>query len=189
MRGKAHGVSLAVFVCWCWRFLPWRITRFRRSSCGQARDADGSGSKLEWINPNVYVYLDAKDSTGKTANWALKLRCILSRCRISQDDQQLEGPNSLFCRCIFSRQDKHTHAGLSTRSLEPLRQRSRLVHIRTPPETRDCATAGNRQHQQTENRQRNAVRFTRIETSRRRWRACFQTLFHHNHGKENTPSS
>lgn len=32
----------------------------------------GVVSKLEWINPHVYVYLDVKDNSGKTANWALE---------------------------------------------------------------------------------------------------------------------
>ena len=32
----------------------------------------GVVSKLEWINPHVYVYLDVKDNAGKTANWALE---------------------------------------------------------------------------------------------------------------------
>jgi hypothetical protein len=32
----------------------------------------GVVSKIDWINPHVYVYLDVKDSNGKVTNWALE---------------------------------------------------------------------------------------------------------------------
>jgi len=32
----------------------------------------GVVSKLDWVNPHVYVYLDVKDSQGKVTNWALE---------------------------------------------------------------------------------------------------------------------
>ena len=33
----------------------------------------GTVSKLEWINPHVYVHLDVKDSTGKVTTWKCEL--------------------------------------------------------------------------------------------------------------------
>jgi Family of unknown function (DUF6152) len=29
-------------------------------------------TKVDWINPHVYFYLDVKDDTGKVTNWALE---------------------------------------------------------------------------------------------------------------------
>ena len=31
----------------------------------------GVVTKVEWVNPHVYVYLDVKDASGKVTNWAL----------------------------------------------------------------------------------------------------------------------
>ena len=31
----------------------------------------GTVTKVEWVNPHVYVYLDVKDPSGKVTNWAL----------------------------------------------------------------------------------------------------------------------
>jgi hypothetical protein len=32
----------------------------------------GTVTKVEWVNPHVYVYLDVKDSNGTVTNWALE---------------------------------------------------------------------------------------------------------------------
>jgi Family of unknown function (DUF6152) len=32
----------------------------------------GSISKVEWINPHIYVYLDVKDTDGTVSTWALE---------------------------------------------------------------------------------------------------------------------
>ncbi|HET9831997.1 MAG TPA: DUF6152 family protein, partial [Vicinamibacterales bacterium] len=29
----------------------------------------GTVTKVEWVNPHVYVYLDVKDANGKVTNW------------------------------------------------------------------------------------------------------------------------
>lgn len=34
---------------------------------------DGTITKVEWTNPHAYVYLDVKDTSGKTANWKVEL--------------------------------------------------------------------------------------------------------------------
>ena len=31
----------------------------------------GTVTKVDWVNPHVYVYLDVKDANGKVTNWAL----------------------------------------------------------------------------------------------------------------------
>ncbi|PYR97648.1 MAG: hypothetical protein DMG12_23990 [Acidobacteria bacterium] len=35
----------------------------------------GTVTKVEWMNPHVYYYLDVKDSSGKVQNWAWKGSC------------------------------------------------------------------------------------------------------------------
>ena len=73
MRGKAHGVSLVVF-----GLLVLAIPAVAHHAFPAEFDVDkpvtltGVVSKLEWINPHVYVYLDVKDNTGKTSSWALE---------------------------------------------------------------------------------------------------------------------
>jgi hypothetical protein len=73
MQRKACGVSLAVF-----GLFVLAIPAVAHHAFPAEFDVDkpvtltGVVSKIEWINPHVYVYLDAKDSTGKTANWALE---------------------------------------------------------------------------------------------------------------------
>src|SRR5437667_12685009 len=32
----------------------------------------GTVTKLEWLNPHVYFYIDVKDSSGNVANWAIE---------------------------------------------------------------------------------------------------------------------
>jgi hypothetical protein len=32
----------------------------------------GSVTKIEWINPHIWVYLDVKDPAGKVTNWAVE---------------------------------------------------------------------------------------------------------------------
>jgi hypothetical protein len=29
-------------------------------------------SKVDWVNPHIFIYLDVKDETGKTTTWALQ---------------------------------------------------------------------------------------------------------------------
>jgi len=31
----------------------------------------GTVTKIEWVNPHVYVYLDVKDASGKVTSWSL----------------------------------------------------------------------------------------------------------------------
>lgn len=33
----------------------------------------GTVTKVEWMNPHVYFYIDVKDPEGKTTNWAIEL--------------------------------------------------------------------------------------------------------------------
>ena len=34
---------------------------------------DGTVTKVEWTNPHAYMYMDAKDESGKAANWKVEL--------------------------------------------------------------------------------------------------------------------
>src|SRR2546430_1315633 len=37
-----------------------------------AQQLTGTISKVEWINPHIYIYLDVKDPAGKVETWALE---------------------------------------------------------------------------------------------------------------------
>ena len=39
---------------------------------GKTLTLRGVVSKVEWINPHIFVYIDVKDNTGKTTTWALQ---------------------------------------------------------------------------------------------------------------------
>ncbi len=39
---------------------------------GKTLTLRGTISKVDWINPHIFVYLDVKDEAGKTTTWALQ---------------------------------------------------------------------------------------------------------------------
>jgi hypothetical protein len=39
---------------------------------GKTVTLHGVVSKVDWINPHIFVYLDVKDDSGKTTTWALQ---------------------------------------------------------------------------------------------------------------------
>jgi len=39
---------------------------------GKTVSLRGMISKVEWVNPHIFVYLDVKDDAGKTTTWALQ---------------------------------------------------------------------------------------------------------------------
>ncbi len=39
---------------------------------GKTVTLKGVVSKVDWINPHIFVYLDVKDESGKTTTWALQ---------------------------------------------------------------------------------------------------------------------
>src|ERR1035438_2445250 len=43
-----------------------------KSDSGRTVTLRGTISKVDWINPHIFVYLDVKDDTGKTTTWALQ---------------------------------------------------------------------------------------------------------------------
>jgi hypothetical protein len=38
----------------------------------KAMSVEGVVTKVEWINPHSYIYIDVKDSSGKVVNWAVE---------------------------------------------------------------------------------------------------------------------
>ena len=51
-----------------------RITRLLPSSMPQAVQEDGQVTKVEWMNPHTFFYIDVKDEkTGKVTNWAMEM--------------------------------------------------------------------------------------------------------------------
>jgi hypothetical protein len=48
----------------------------------------GTLSKIDWINPHIYFYLDAKDENGKVTNWTLESipTGFMHRAGLTRDD-------------------------------------------------------------------------------------------------------
>lgn len=38
----------------------------------QSFTATGTVTKLEWMNPHIWIYLDVKDANGKVTNWGFQ---------------------------------------------------------------------------------------------------------------------
>jgi hypothetical protein len=47
----------------------------------------GVVSKVEWINPHIYIYIDVKDDTGATTTWALETlpTAMMRKAGLSKD--------------------------------------------------------------------------------------------------------
>jgi hypothetical protein len=48
-------------------------------------------SKIDWINPHIYVYLDVKDPSGTTATWALSTLPTAMMRRAGLTKETLQG--------------------------------------------------------------------------------------------------
>ena len=50
----------------------------------------GTISKIDWINPHIYIHLDVKDGKGKVTTWALATlpTAMMRRSRITKDSLQ-----------------------------------------------------------------------------------------------------
>ncbi|PYU22001.1 MAG: hypothetical protein DMG30_16070 [Acidobacteria bacterium] len=48
----------------------------------------GTLSKIDWINPHIYFYLDVKDDSGKVTNWTLESipTGFMHRAGLTRDD-------------------------------------------------------------------------------------------------------
>ena len=50
----------------------------------------GTISKIDWINPHIYIHLDVKDARGKVTTWALATlpTAMMRRSRITKESLQ-----------------------------------------------------------------------------------------------------
>ena len=63
--GRSHSAPLCS--------APGRASRrVGRVQLGEDRYAEGVVSKVDWVNPHIFVYFDAKDENGKVTTWRLQ---------------------------------------------------------------------------------------------------------------------
>jgi hypothetical protein len=72
MRARNHLVLAAVSVMCC--ALPLRAHHAVTAEFdpGKTVTLKGVVSKVDWVNPHIFVYLDVKDDAGKTTTWMLQ---------------------------------------------------------------------------------------------------------------------
>ncbi len=57
---------------------------FDGSKC---RDFTGTLTKIEWVNPHGFFYMDVKDENGKVENWSLQSYALITLRRAGTDRQ------------------------------------------------------------------------------------------------------
>jgi len=82
----------------------------------------GTVTKFDWMNPHTYLYLDVKDSTGKTENWAIELYDVgkLTRAGLARDSLKTGDvvtilgfpakPNAVFDYLVSERNEPSAYA-------------------------------------------------------------------------------
>ncbi len=70
----AKRASLAVLVAMMWTAGALAHHPFNAEfDTNQSINLTGTVTKVEWQNPHVYTYLDAKDAQGKVVNWKIEM--------------------------------------------------------------------------------------------------------------------
>ena len=88
MKRNFHAILLAS--CALLATLPgWAHHSFQAEfDASKAVTLKGTLSKIDWINPHIYFYLDVKDEAGKMTNWTLESipTGFMHRAGLTRDD-------------------------------------------------------------------------------------------------------
>ena len=72
MLRSLAGLVVALAIC----AADWSVTAHHSFAAQYDRDKpvtlQGIVTRIEWMNPHIYFYMDVKDVNGPTANWAIE---------------------------------------------------------------------------------------------------------------------
>ncbi len=75
----------------------------------------GTISKIDWINPHIYIHLDVKDAQGKVTTWALATlpTAMMRRSRITKETLQGKPGEIVTVHAVPARDGTKTLAWIS----------------------------------------------------------------------------
>ncbi len=80
---------------------------------------NGVVSKVDWVNPHIYIYLDVKGADGKTDTWHLECVPVGMARKAGLSKQLLEGHGETVTIVAFPARDGTKHLGFMTKLTFP----------------------------------------------------------------------
>jgi hypothetical protein len=79
----------------------------------------GVVSKVDWVNPHIYISLDVKDANGKTGTWHLECVPVGMARKAGLSKAQLEGHGETVTVVAYPARDGTKHLGFMTKLTFP----------------------------------------------------------------------
>jgi hypothetical protein len=97
-------------------FLVWSTAAAHHSVAGQfdtqkSVNLTGVVSKVDWINPHIYIHLDVKDKSGKVSTWQLECVPIAMARKAGLSKSMLIGKGEPVTAMLHPARDGSRHLG------------------------------------------------------------------------------
>ena len=104
--------------------------------CGEAHDDHGHVSKVDWINPHVYIYMDVADEKGAVTTWRLESLPTAMLRKAGLTSEMIKGGGQKVTAAATHGAQRHAEFGVAA---EPqLRRRPRVRTRRRMTEQSDA---------------------------------------------------
>src|SRR5581483_498698 len=80
---------------------------------------NGVVSKVDWVNPHIYIWLDVKNANGKVEQWHLECVPVGMARKAGLSKQMLEGHGETVTIVAFPARDGTQHLGFMTKLTFP----------------------------------------------------------------------
>jgi hypothetical protein len=80
---------------------------------------EGVVSKVDWVNPHIYVHLDVKDGAGKVATWRLEGLPVAMARKAGLSKSMLQGNGETVSVVVFPARDGTPHLGFMMKLTYP----------------------------------------------------------------------
>jgi hypothetical protein len=80
---------------------------------------DGVVSKVDWVNPHIYIWLDVKGADGKAVQWHLECVPVGMARKAGLTKQMLQGHGETVSVVAFPARDGTKHLGFMTKLTFP----------------------------------------------------------------------